>query len=401
MGINALYSNTTKSNLVAIGDSALFNNGIGLAQPINSLYNVAVGSKALFANTLGSHNTATGYWALRANTFGWANTAMGSYTLYSNTDGDWNTAVGGSSMEQNTSGSFNTAIGQGALHTNTTGEYNTAIGYGAILNSGGINNSAAIGAQTRVDCSNCMVLGSVNGINNATSNVRVGIGTTNPTSALHVRQGSAGGSAPYGPLSVETNSAAYFGLLTPDNFESGIIFGKNSNNVSGGIVYNNGANPDGMQFRVSGNNTRMVINSLGQVGIGTTLPTQALHVVGNVCASGVFLACSDVRYKRDLVHIHNPLQSVLSMNGVYYLWKTDEFPNLNFPTARQLGFSAQEVELFFPEIVMTDANGYKSVDYGRLTPVLVEAIKEQQQQINNLEKQLNEVKALLNKLVKQ
>jgi hypothetical protein len=74
---------------------------------------------------------------------------------------------------------------------------------------------------------------------------------------------------------------------------------------------------------------------------------------------------------------------------------------MKFNTERQIGFSAQEVEKLFPEIVKTDANGYKSVDYARLTPVLVEAIKEQQQKIDKLEEQLNEVKALLNKLVKQ
>ena len=145
----------------------------------------------------------------------------------------------------------------------------------------------------------------------------------------------------------------------------------------------------------------MVINSIGQVGIGTTVPTQALHVVGNVCASGTFLSCSDVRYKKDFFHIDHSLESILSLNGVYYHWRSDEFPDMQFSNERQIGFSAQEVEKLFPEIVKTDANGYKSVDYGRLTPVLVEAVKEQQQKIDNLEKQLNEVKALLNKLVKE
>jgi len=65
---------------------------------------------------------------------------------------------------------------------------------------------------------------------------------------------------------------------------------------------------------------------------------------------------------------------------------------MQFNDERQLGFSAQEVEKLFPEIVMTDDNGYKSVDYGRLTPVLVEAIKEQQQQIIKLQVQIDELK---------
>ena len=59
---------------------------------------------------------------------------------------------------------------------------------------------------------------------------------------------------------------------------------------------------------------------------------------------------------------------------------------------RQIGFSAQEIEKLFPEVVMTDANGYKSVDYGRLTPVLVEAIKEQQKQIDAQQQQIDELR---------
>ena len=58
-------------------------------------------------------------------------------------------------------------------------------------------------------------------------------------------------------------------------------------------------------------------------------------------------------------------------------------------------------ETLFPEIVMTDTNGYKSVDYGRLTPILVEAIKEQQQQIDAQQQQINELKTMMEKLLKK
>ena len=65
---------------------------------------------------------------------------------------------------------------------------------------------------------------------------------------------------------------------------------------------------------------------------------------------------------------------------------------MEFGDERQIGFSAQEVEKLFPEVVTTDANGYKSVDYGRLTPVLVEAIKEQQKQIDAQQQQIDELR---------
>ena len=51
------------------------------------------------------------------------------------------------------------------------------------------------------------------------------------------------------------------------------------------------------------------------------------------------------------------------------------------------GLSAQEIEKIYPEIVSTGEDGYKSVDYGKLTPVLVEAIKEQQDQLIKLKKE--------------
>jgi hypothetical protein len=72
------------------------------------------------------------------------------------------------------------------------------------------------------------------------------------------------------------------------------------------------------------------------------------------------------------------------MRGVTYHWKLDEYPEKDFDSREHLGFIAQEVEELFPQLVMTDDNGYKSVDYGRLTPVLVEAIKEQQAQIDEM-----------------
>ena len=73
---------------------------------------------------------------------------------------------------------------------------------------------------------------------------------------------------------------------------------------------------------------------------------------------------------------------------------------MEFGDERQLGFSAQEVEKLFPEVVTTDANGYKSVDYGRLTPVLVEAIKEQQKQIDAQQLQVDAQQQQIDELKK-
>jgi hypothetical protein len=60
----------------------------------------------------------------------------------------------------------------------------------------------------------------------------------------------------------------------------------------------------------------------------------------------------------------------------------------------------QEVEKIFPEVVSTDDKGYKTIDYGKLTPALVEAVKEQQKEISDLKKDIDELKKMVQKLSK-
>ncbi|HZV45399.1 MAG TPA: tail fiber domain-containing protein, partial [Saprospiraceae bacterium] len=132
----------------------------------------------------------------------------------------------------------------------------------------------------------------------------------------------------------------------------------------------------------------------GNVGIGISVPTEKLHVNGNglftgtVTASCGLLICSDMRYKIKATALNNALQKVMALNGIYYYWDKEHFPEKNFTDDRQVGVSAQELETVLPELVHTDADGYKTVDYSRLTPVLIEAVKEQQRQIEELKQQV-------------
>lgn len=129
----------------------------------------------------------------------------------------------------------------------------------------------------------------------------------------------------------------------------------------------------------------LTVRDDGRVGINTTAPTQALTVVGNICWTGTAAVCSDIRYKKNITPLKNSLNNVIQLSGVNYYWKTDEFPKQKFTVNKQIGFIAQEIEQFYPELVLTDDNGYKSVDYSRLTPILVEAIKELKTKIDTLE----------------
>src|SRR5262249_51889178 len=97
----------------------------------------------------------------------------------------------------------------------------------------------------------------------------VGIGTTAPDNTLHVQKASAGAviGNPNAPLIVENGGNTYINILSPDANESGILFGKPAGgSVAGGIIYDNSATLDGLQFRTNGNATRMAIDASGHVG---------------------------------------------------------------------------------------------------------------------------------------
>lgn len=107
----------------------------------------------------------------------------------------------------------------------------------------------------------------------------VGIGTITPGAKLHIVNGASGYNSSYFPgMVIEGNSNTYLNFLTPNSSESAVLFGKASDASSGGIVYNNPTNLNGLQFRVNGNLTGMVINSAGNVGIGNTDPGYLLDV---------------------------------------------------------------------------------------------------------------------------
>ncbi|MBK8496700.1 MAG: tail fiber domain-containing protein [Chitinophagaceae bacterium] len=107
----------------------------------------------------------------------------------------------------------------------------------------------------------------------------------------------------------------------------------------------------------------------------------ALRVFGSIWANGITYA-SDERLNRILA-IRSPLQKLLQLNGVEYEMKADEFSKNNFLPGRQMGLLAQNVEKTVPEAVH-EKDGYKGVDYARLVPLLIEAIKELKKEVEEL-----------------
>jgi hypothetical protein len=98
---------------------------------------------------------------------------------------------------------------------------------------------------------------------------------------------------------------------------------------------------------------------------------------------------SDSRLKFDLTPIDDPLEKLLAVQGGYFTWNHSAKEFYHPGREREIGVLAQDVEVVFPELVYTDPNGYKQVDYARLTAVLVEAIRQQQIEIENLDLRLS------------
>jgi hypothetical protein len=127
--------------------------------------------------------------------------------------------------------------------------------------------------------------------------------------------------------------------------------------------------------------------SNNNVGIGTTNPTETLSVFGNILSTEtifatVFTSLSDETQKTDITAITDAIETVKQLNGVKYKW----IDNHNQPS---IGVIAQDIEKVLPEVVTTNKNGLKSVSYGNIVGVLIEAIKEQQVRIEELERKLN------------
>ena len=171
--------------------------------------------------------------------------------------------------------------------------------------------------------------------------------------------------------------------------------------IQGNVVYVVNEHSNTLQtFSTTGSAYLKVLGDVsvtGKVGIGTTTPAYTLDVVGDINTSGSVRAngialSSDARFKTHIATLNNALDDVLNLRGVSYDFDREKWPAKHFPEGQQIGFIAQELETVFPQLVQTDANGYKSVMYQNVVPVLVEAVKTQQKQLDAQRREIDELK---------
>lgn len=237
------------------------------------------------------------------------------------------------------------------------------------------------------------------------SNGYVGIGTTFPSANLHVHSDVNPTWGLTQPLLLTTNSN--FSSIVLNSGQSSktlsMHFGANApavgNQLRFGILDKVGAlwekNP--VVFDLDAPGGSFTVDSAGNLGVGITTPGYKLDVQGgdinasgSVRAGGLALT-SDIRYKREIEIIPDALEKILRIRGVSYNWRSQEFPEKHFNDRHQIGVIAQEVEAQFPEVVDTNKDGYKSVNYAALIAPVIEAVKKLYHQVTGVEeKQLRQ-----------
>src|SRR5262249_1272717 len=131
----------------------------------------------------------------------------------------------------------------------------------------------------------------------------------------------------------------------------------------------------------------------GNVGIGARDPEFSLDVAGPVRATQ-YLISSDARLKTELAPLTGVVEKLQRIHGMSFRWN-QQAEAFGYPRdQRGIGVVAQEVESVFPEVVSAAGkDGYKAVDYSRLTAVLIEAVKELKSENDSLRKRMELLEA--------
>ncbi|MGQ0542054.1 MAG: tail fiber domain-containing protein [Blastocatellia bacterium] len=430
-GADAGKSNTTGTFNAFFGTGAGEQNTIGAS---NAFFGRLTGE----LNTTGTDNSFYGSLAGNANTAGRDNSFVGRSAGGRNVDGDNNSFLGRSAGFENTTGNGNSFVGRDAGNTNSTGSNNTIIGYDSDLGTNNLTNASAVGYKAFVETNDSLVLGSVNGKNGATADTKVGIGTTTPDASLDIERETFGPSLQltnYGSNSViqgrssSGTRANPTATLSGDNLLTISAFGRTDQVFAIGAKIEFTATQDWdlinnkrASINFFSNSVvppfstvlRMKIDENGSVGIGTDSPAEKLDVAGDIrvgflsgttgCIEdrdGTVIAgtcSSDLRFKKNITSFGNILNNFTKLRPVNFFWRADEFPDKQFGKHESFGLIAQEAEEIFPELVATDEKGYKLVNYSKLPLLTIQAVKEQQAQIEEqrgrIEQQAKQIEQL-------
>lgn len=420
------------SNNVFVGayageNSVGFPNNLGTPAGLNTF----VGSRAGRSNVDGTENTYIGAFAGNFSLMS-GNTFIG-YSAGESASGGNNIFIGrGTGIFHD--GNFNTFIGNFAGNGPETGTYLTLVGLGTDLGEENLSNASAIGAFARVDQDNSLVLGSIAGINNATENTRVGIGTSTPERILHVKGPGAqeimvessdasgrkwtiqaSGDPGSGRFEIvdRTAVASRVAILANGRVGIGVTSPQNRFEVNGAIQVTGGrVTPVGNAVTISSEsdydlvqswaNRNLILNGLGNfVGINNTSPADQLDVSGRIRVSslgsaGATTLCrntsnqistcsSSIRYKNDVKSFPDGFNKLRLLRPVTFSWKDSSMFDL--------GLVAEEVAEIEPLLVTYKNGEVEGVKYDRIGVLLVNVVKEQATELERQKEKVERQKA--------
>ncbi len=351
------------------GGNSFFGNFAG-ASNTTAVNNAFFGAEAGFGNSSGTRNSFFGLSAGRNNQTGNDNAFFG-YRAGLNNTASFNSFFGSSAGDSTTSGEKNAFFGYNAGNTNSTGRDNAFFGYNTgQLNSSGVANAffgTGAGPVNSIGNYNTFV-GTAAGFNNTTgsSNVFFGTGTgqTNTTGNYNTAIGTT---ADVGAGNLDHATAIGAGAVV--NASNTVVLGRSGDNVI-----------------VPGN---LFVQALGTGGSTTICTT----------ASGKISTCSSsLRYKTAVQSFEGGLDIVRRLRPITFNWQDGGL--------KDVGFAAEEVGKIEPLLITRNAKGeVEGVKYGQLTTVLVNAVNEQQEQVQKqraqLEQQQKQTKQLQEQLKQQ
>ena len=337
VGRGAGLNNKEGSGNIFLGVDAGYHN-------IEGFENIFIGKEAGMSSKNSSSNVFIGHYAGRSNIEGFGITCIGESAGFKNLSGNYNTFVGFEAGWENTEGYENTMIGTAAGWANTTGFSNTFLGLFAGFNNNEGSENTFVGRNA--------------GISNSKGNRNTAIGYE-------------AGPKSNGKEIENATAVGYRAVVTASDAL-----------VLGSIKGINGAEA----------NTN--------VGIGVTAPKYQLHLSTNSAAkpgSSVWKVASDKRLKQDIVEFTDGLSVINQIKPVKYRYNG----KAGLPQDKEyVGVVAQEIQEEAPYMIDTfiyqDSSGneeeYLDFDATALTYILVNAIKEQQQKITELESKLTALK---------
>jgi len=201
----------------------------------------------------------------------------------------------------------------------------------------------------------------------------VGVGTASPSTPLHLSAATAA-----------VTTVGQFLISDSADINRQLRFGYDSALESGWI----------QASKVATSFKPLLLNpNGGNVGIGTSAPTDALSVSGNASKTtgGTWAVFSDMRLKNIKGSFNSGLKAVMQLQPVRYEYRADNALGIK-SEGEHIGFGAQAVQKVIPEAVITNANGYLMVNSDPILWTMLNAIKEQQKEIVELRREIRQLR---------